>query len=169
MSENTGWVPADGIRGLRGIIVRKAGLVEISGSGVGASGAFQRLPLLQSTNSVVPVPFWSAPFSLDEPADVLFQLAFSVFCLNGNGAATFMGFVFSADVDGAVLPDFGVSETSIAAPSSVQTQVVSGLFQTSAPGLGAGPHVLNVFWQSNDVQCALQADPTGNNLRICEV
>jgi hypothetical protein len=115
------------------------------------SGEFQRIPGIETTNSIVPVPFWSVPFTLSAPGDVLFQMAAIVFeAPPVADPANFMGFTFQADIDGNPLPDNAAFEFN-ANGASVNTSVETAVLQTYAPGLAAGAHTLNIQWSANDV------------------
>lgn len=169
---NAGYAPWI-IQGEDGIVVSQTGVrVVISGAGVVspvASGSFQRNPSFVSTASVVPVPFWSAPFVLSRAADIFFEHLAIAFMTNTVGAGTNMGVVYTCDIDGIPLPDVGFDQTSLTAPTFLQTRGTSVALQTMAPALAAGAHVFNLFIQSLDPGCTVSTGPGEASLHISEV
>jgi hypothetical protein len=134
------------------------------GGGGITTGSFQRLPATQNTSSTVPSLFWSAPFTLAADGDVLFEMVWNDFMAGDGNPATFMGAFFSADVDGSALPDTSGHEFN--AGAAINTEVINGTYQAVATGLTAGPHILNIFWASNDAGCANQIAAGEANLKI---
>lgn len=142
------------IQGGDGITVTPEGV--ISSTGVEQGGSFQTNPAPISTNSLAPVLFWSAPFTLTAAGDILIELTAVLFMQNANGSATTMGAVFTADVDGAPLAAAGgVEEIDVdaGAAQGVQTWTTTTSLFGVVPALSAGPHTLNFFLQVLDADC----------------
>lgn len=153
------------LEGVGGVTVDPEG--RISASGV-EPGSFQRNPALLATNSLAPVLFWSAPFTLLEAGDVFVNMDAISFMTNADGAATNMGVIFIGDVDGNALPDAGVQQLSIAV-GSVNTWTTEVTFQSVATGLSAGAHTLNIFMFVLDANCTAQTAAGEASVRISRV
>lgn len=167
LPKNSGFDPTS-IEGRGGILVHGGGNVVVDGSGAGqivSAGAFQRLPSLVSTGSTAPVLFWSVPFTLSDPGDIVFLLTAIVFLTNTVGPGIFLGFTFSADLDNEPLIDAASLEASPAG----QTAVLTVPYQLFKAGVPAGPHTLNVFWQSLSESVTIQTAANEANISIRRV
>lgn len=158
------------IRAFLPAVIAGSGGVALSVTGV-EPGSFQRNPALFATNSLAPVLFWSAPFTVLAPGDVLVNFKAISFMQNANGSATTMGVLFTADVDGVALPDAGVAELSVNAGANpgIQTWTALAAFSGVAPGLAPGPHVLNVYMSVFDVNCSAQTAAGEANVHLSGV
>lgn len=146
----TGRAIPGAIEGGAGIVIDPEG--RISSTGVDP-GSFQTNPAPISTNSLAPVLFWSAPFTVTAAGDILIEMTAILFMQN---AETTMGAVFTADIDGAALAaSGGVEELDVdaGAAQGIQTWTTSTSLFGVAPALAAGAHTLNVFLQVLDVNC----------------
>jgi hypothetical protein len=161
----TGIAIAPRIEGVGGVTIDPEG--RISATGV-SPGSFQRNPALLATNSLAPVLFWSAPFTVLEAGDVFINMDAISFMANADGAATIMGVIFTCDVDGNPLPDAGVQELSIAV-GSVNTWTTQVVLQSVAPGLAVGPHMLNIFMFVLDANCTAQTAAGEASVRITRI
>lgn len=150
-----GHLPAQ-IEGKDGIFIDGALSVQMSASGL-SSGSFQRLPALRTTNSLVAVSFWSAPFTLAPPTggDTLFQMTAQVFLTSIGNAI--MGAFFSANVDGIpILDSCTIEEDFDPGPTELVTAVRPAIYIGLMPGLATGEHTLNIFWQVFHAACTAQ-------------
>lgn len=156
------------LEGIGGVTVDPEG--RISASGV-SPGNFQRNPSLLATNSLAPVLFWTAPFTVLAAGDVFINMNAISFMTNSDGDATNMGVVFTGDVDGNALPDAGVAQLSIdaGAGTGIQTWTTQVVFQSIAQGLAAGPHTLHVFMFVLDANCTAQTAAGEASVRISRV
>ncbi len=92
--------------------------------------------------------------------DYLFEVTATMFLTNFDSTPghPFMGYEVRLEVDGAELPDIGVSEIGLdLGTTEVTTQVVQTSFRSMAPALRSGNHTLTVTWISFDAGCTVQA------------
>jgi hypothetical protein len=127
--------------------------LRVAGGGQVSSGKFFRLAAPATTQSAAPVLLTPIPFVLASGGPIFATVNASILATPQIAAETFCGAIVTLDVDGVPLPDQGFFELDITpfATASINTFTATLAVHSNLGALAAGPHTLNVFWQTTAV------------------